>query len=339
MGEIIFHIGMGKTGTSSIQACLSQNRQALLENFGFNYLGMGFDIISPKYGGYQGPTDFLSLPPEEIRRQADVFYDSTMERCSSKADRFLISNEAIYGYPDNFSQFCNRLSNFCKVKIICYARNPYDWLPSAYVQWAILHKANSGPIISFEEYAQKSIGSYAALVRWKMLSTGYHFYLRPHMKGVNVLDDFAKVCSIELERRPQRVLERIDPVEIAFRSAFNSHFDKEVLPNEFDEAFRESFLKKRFSLSSLLSRSLDYSSADVIINEYQYIFDGIKNELGVDLLDSRAQPHIPPEIEELRNGIVDILVQQVTWQARSIKALEDRIKLLETAIGQSQSSC
>lgn len=337
MVEVIFHIGMGKTGTSSIQACLFENRQTLLKDFQVDYMGMGFEIISSDFSGPQGNAAFLTLQNNEIRAQADIFHASAIKRAEGGAIRFMISNEAIYGYPDNFSQFCNRLAEQCVVKLICYARNPYEWLPSAYIQWAVFHKANKGPVISFEDYARQHIKSYAALVRWKTLSTGYQFHLRPHTKDVDVVDDFAKICGIELKRRPHRALERIDPVEVVFRGAFNGHFVEEVLPYEFDAAFGENFSKKKFSLAVFLCRSLDYSPTDLIVKEARPIFENIKDELGVDLV-TKTLPNTLPDIEELREKIVDVLIHQMTWQARTLKAFEDRIRRLEATVRDLQES-
>lgn len=50
--KIVFHIGMGKTGTSSIQAALSQNAGELRKQ-GALYLGMWFDRLDPSYKGLQ----------------------------------------------------------------------------------------------------------------------------------------------------------------------------------------------------------------------------------------------------------------------------------------------
>ena len=63
--RLILHVGMGKTGTSSIQKVLEAN-QAGLKAQKAHYLGMWFDFVDPRYHGIQGVRDVFEQSPDEL---------------------------------------------------------------------------------------------------------------------------------------------------------------------------------------------------------------------------------------------------------------------------------
>ncbi|MDF1709314.1 MAG: hypothetical protein P1U72_14545 [Paracoccaceae bacterium] len=79
--KLFMHIGMGKTGTSSIQFALSQNT-AQLTSQQARYLGMWFEAIDPKYANHLGFREFCQLPEEALIASARTFANhlTTLEK-------------------------------------------------------------------------------------------------------------------------------------------------------------------------------------------------------------------------------------------------------------------
>ncbi|WEJ80458.1 hypothetical protein EQ718_16360 (plasmid) [Paracoccus versutus] len=133
--NLILHIGMGKTGTSAIQAALSSSADRLAAQ-GAEYLGMWFDMLDPRFRGVQNQEQFFSLPPEEMTHAADLLIEMLRARSAAGIQSFILSNEALSGKVGQMKPMINRLREAgIAVRVIGYARNPASWLPSAYVQW------------------------------------------------------------------------------------------------------------------------------------------------------------------------------------------------------------
>lgn len=72
--EIILHVGMGKTGTTSIQKVLAANATKLRSQ-GIEYLGMWFSFIDEAMQGYIGQQQFYQSQPEEMASYAKSLLD------------------------------------------------------------------------------------------------------------------------------------------------------------------------------------------------------------------------------------------------------------------------
>lgn len=90
MVELVLHIGMGKTGTSSIQDALQQNALKL-SGHRTEYLGMWFTAVDARFEGLSGQKLFFRSPPDQLTAYADQFADFLLARTSQTGNaRFII---------------------------------------------------------------------------------------------------------------------------------------------------------------------------------------------------------------------------------------------------------
>mgnify|MGYP003672371703 CR=1 FL=1 len=195
--KLILHIGMGKTGTSSIQSALRTNTAALAEQK-VHYLGMWFDMIDPAYHGHSGLLDFLALDEAEMQSTAISFFNLMSEKAEANgADTFILSNEGIFGHVHRIKPFLEELRNHVDLSLVAYIRNPYKWLPSAFTQWGLFHKEQKGPLQTFRVRAATLIGQYAAAPVW-IETYGDSLTVRLHDTSIDVVEDFCATCGITL---------------------------------------------------------------------------------------------------------------------------------------------
>lgn len=328
--EIIFHIGMGKTGTSSIQKALTENADELRKQ-GVDYLGMWFSLIDTKFEGNIGNRKFLASTAEEMQLHADQFIQALQKRKSERGvSTFVLSNESLYGGHASISPFLTVLRKLADVRLIAYARDPREWLPSAYNQWAIYHKVEPGSIKPYAEAAHEHIKIYAVLQRWAG-SFGDIFTLRPFSKSMDVVKDFASVLGFEMPISIDRVFERTEISESLLRAIYNSRFPGEVFPDKFDRAFRRLDFTRSPSITDLVRNSFTYDETNEIVAEQAALFEDINNSLGIDLLSGPAPAQKTVDPEEMRNRALEHVLQIVMQQADRIQALENVVKRLEKA--------
>lgn len=326
--EIILHIGMGKTGTSSIQTALSDNADSLRAQ-GLDYLGMWFDITDPKFHGIVGMREFFSSSPEDMPGYVDRFVQRLQERqATSGTNRFLLSNEDIYGNHKSIAPFLTALRAQADVRLIAYARDPREWLPSAYNQWAIYHKVEPGPIRPYAETARNHVKVYSGLSRWATLF-GDIFTLRPFSKSMDVVADFADVLGVDMAVSAARSFERVETSESLLRAIYNTRLPGEVIPDRFDRAFRRLDFARSPDIAALVRDSFTYEQTDEIVAEQAALFEEIEDRLGLDLLSGPAPAQKAVDPEEIRHRALEHVLQIVMQQADRITHLEQTVRQLE----------
>lgn len=329
--EIILHVGMGKTGTSSIQQALSQNAELLLSQ-GILYLGMWFDLIDPRFSGIQGQQKFYQSSPEEMEAHAIRFLERLENKSQeSGASHFLVSNEEIYGQIKQITPFIAALKTRARVKLIAYARDPREWLPSAYNQWSVFHKNYTGPIRPYAEVAKRLVLVYSGFLQW-----GASFQdiltVRPFSKAMNVVEDFANTLNLQLDIPTQRTLERADTSEGLLRAFYNNRLSENALPSLFDRAFLGMKLSQAPSISDLVEKSFDYSETDMIVSQWPSIFDYVKMTFGIDLLSDPPPQQKQVDVQDLRNRTLEYVLHIVMHQADQIGALERTVLNLQNEL-------
>lgn len=329
--EIILHVGMGKTGTSSIQQALTQNTEALLSQ-GILYLGMWFDLIDPGFSEIQGQQRFYQSSSEDMEAHAIRFLEQLeSKRQETGVSRFLISNEEIYGQVKQITPFIAALKTRARVRLIAYARDPREWLPSAYNQWSVFHKNYTGPIRPYAEVAQKLVLVYSGFLQWGAAFQDI-LTVRPFSKAMNVVEDFADTLNLQLEIPAQRTLERVDTSEGLLRAFYNNRLSENALPSLFDRAFQGMDLSQAPSISDLVERSFDYSETDVIVSRWLTIFDYVKTTFGIDLLPDPPPPQKHVDVQDLRNRTLEYVLHIVMHQADRIGALERTVLNLQNEL-------
>ncbi|WP_138470087.1 polysaccharide biosynthesis protein [Poseidonocella sp. HB161398] len=331
--EAIFHVGMGKTGTSSIQQVLGANEEHLAK-LGVQYLGLWFRILSPDFVGYGGQDRFFASGPEAMAQHAADFHRALKELAENTGnDRFIISNESIYGYPLQFAPFLAQLKQLCDVKVVIYARDPYSWLPSAYNQWALYHKTMPGRIPTYGEATTAMVSTYSGLRAWAREHRDL-ISLRHFRSGMDVVEDFSGLLDLFLPMPEKNTLERKDPAENALRAVFNGMREGQVLPTEFDRATANVDLVSSPDLAELAAGMFDYTKTQEIVDAHAPLFDEITQIFGIDIRKDARKTYHQPDVDALRHRALEHLLLLTMDQARRITELEQSVHGMRQELAQ-----
>lgn len=129
--DLILHLGLHKTGTTSIQKwCLSHRDQLLERGVLFPKAGLPDDFQSIREGGFPGHQGLM-------RPNADAWDDLRQEIAESGCERVIISCENMLMplRPDRDKQIAalgERLGEFASVRIVVGVRRPDIWLDRFY---------------------------------------------------------------------------------------------------------------------------------------------------------------------------------------------------------------
>lgn len=238
--------------------------------------------------------------------------------------RFLYSNEGFYGQVLNMIPFVSVLRTLADVRLVAYARDPRDWLPSAYNQWSIFHKTYPGPLLPYEEMARTLVRVYSGFQLWGE-TFGDILTVRLFSKSLNVVQDFGDTLGLELEPPAERTLERIDPAEGLLRAVYNNRLEGSILPVQFDNAMKGVDFSKSLGIEQVVETAFDYGQTDAVVAEVSPIFDYIKTTFGIDLLAGPAPRQARVDAQDLRNRALEHVLQIVMSQADRIRELEQAV--------------
>jgi hypothetical protein len=236
---LIWHVGAGKTGTTSIQRTLSVNQSALFSQ-GVKYLGYMLEGAQVQKYPWQHPAEievFHGLSEHETEEALDVIFQEEMRHARSMGVHTLIwSNESFYGRSEKALRALLKFDGkYFRLKIIAYVRSYEKWAKSAYIQWGIKHKTYNGKIRSFEEWFSGREYSFYESFLPVIEQCPDKFTLRNMEHLDDVVVDFLRTCSIEPEGiQIFRVYESPGNLEIYLRSIFNNQFEELVRPEKFD---------------------------------------------------------------------------------------------------------
>lgn len=321
MVKIIFHIGMGKTGTSSIQNALQTNTEVLAEQRAA-YLGMWFDMLDAGFHGHLGLREFFSADAEAMAARAVHFHEILVDKEKRDGvDTFILSNESFFGNVLRIAPFLQELRARADIQLVAYIRNPHSWLPSAFTQWGIRHKQQKGPIQPFAKRARVLIGQYEGIRHWVKQFDDI-LDVRPHEKGIDVVRDFGAAMGLRLEPGQRRYLERDDPAETLLRALYNDRFADAVLPDRFDRVVINTNQAPVRSAHEMAALCFRYEENAEIIEEKRELFEFIRDRLGLDYLSENDQSISTPDPEELQSRVIDYLIEVSLDQAQRLKRLE-----------------
>jgi len=326
--KIILHVGMGKTGTTSIQTAFLNSREALMQK-GVDYLGLSFDMLDQNFRGNAGLQRLARTTPEDMRRQGEIMAAELTKRAATRGtEKFVFSNEAAFGHCKALAPFIAELRRDFDVSVILYVRNPKNWLPSAYNQWGINHKTYKGPIQPFNELGRKLVMTYRALQDWHALHSDI-LTVRLFKKSMNIVEDFCSTTGIELEVTNLRTYERIEPAESVLHAMFNNQFATPVLPSHFEKSVKRKNLSSTPKLEQILKDSFSYDDIDTIVKERERLFAFVKDTFGIDLFEEPQEPTKDLDPTDIRNRLVDYMLTLVMQQAERISQLEDAVAAMD----------
>ena len=179
----IIHIGQSKTGTTSLQAFLAKNREALCLQ-GFLYPDVYVNNMPLNVVNHNGVAELLAGYPFYYRLTAEDCFEQFEEQLVAKVcDTIILSAESFFGIPQvwrvqdekHFMRIHKKkieaLAHFIKghdLRIIAYLRHQGDWFESA-----VSHIIRTEGLLEHHVYDddEQLFG-----------------YLKPHMDYVRILD-------------------------------------------------------------------------------------------------------------------------------------------------------
>ncbi|MBO9357382.1 polysaccharide biosynthesis protein [Bordetella petrii] len=328
--KLIFHVGMGKTGSSAIQAALAANAERLAAQKA-EYLGMWFDMIDPRFHGLKNQDLFFTQSQSEMETTAETLVAVLKARSADRGiETFILSNEALSGRAHVLKPMIDKLmAEDINVQVVGYARNPAAWLPSAHIQWSVRDKVEAGPIKPYGARARKLVGWYSGLISWGKVF-GNIVDIRPYDRAADIVADFSEAIGTKLDTSGARVLERGEDAEVLLRALFNNRFNDHTLPQVFDRTvLRTTATIPR--MEELARKCFDYSETDKILAENAQLFDRFTSQFGFDPRNEGDTRLAMPDMPTLRNRVFDCLVEIVLNQAQRIQRLERRITSLEAS--------
>ncbi len=323
--KIIFHIGMGKTGTSSVQSALQQAGPELAAQ-NTAYLGLWFSLIDQKYYSYAGLAAFFDEPPEvQAKNAARLVAILTEKAAENGAETFIFSNEGLYGFAHKAKPFFDALRGLTGIALVAYMRDPHSWLPSAFTQWELHHKQSDGPLKPFGRRGRELIRIYDLMPVWLEMYQDI-LSVRPFEKGTDVVADFAGVLGITLTAPAERTLERAEDAEVLMRALYNNRFAKPMLPDRFDRAVLNTRRSAPIAVSDMTDLCFSMTDIDDIVAERREVFEVIRDRLGFDYLSGAGKPRKAVYDDALRDRLIDYLTEITLQQSERILRLERQIK-------------
>lgn len=322
--KFIFHIGMGKTGTSSIQQALSENKETLAAQR-MRYFGMWFNEIDPAYRGFEGLRTFFEHAVADPEAIAKCLHEVCADIAAKDGtETFILSNEGLFGHATDAAPLLTALQTHMDVSLVLYIRDPRAWLPSAYTQWGVRHKERPGEVQAFAERARVLIGQYGGVRLWREAFPG-QLIAREHAKGLDVVQDFAEVIGVPLKPLGERVLERAEDAEILLRALFNNRFKEAVLPERFTRVVLNTAKRPATDINDMIERCFDMSELDNVLEGASDDLTYLKDAFGMDFEANGDVPAMP-DPAALRARMTDYLIEIMMQQSLRIQKLERQVK-------------
>lgn len=327
--ELILHIGMGKTGSTAIQLGMRKNL-GLLKKSGAEYLGMWlepgpFKLSWPTYA------EFFKQPPEVWRARAQKVAGYMQQREAEGGPALgIYSNESYFHNAERFEAFIEEFSKFGKIRAVAYARDPMRWLPSAYKQWGIRHKTGKGQIPRYEDLARSHVKQYSDLLAWHR-RFGDKLTVLPYDGIDDVVQHFLDHCGIDLKMPGERIYESGDPAETLLHAWFNNRFEDPVEPPRFQTVVMRNLRKDVPRVEALLDQTQDFSATGAIVEEHAHIFEDFNRVFGFDLRRPGVAPPEKPKADDLRDRLLDYLIEINIDQAQRLRQLERRFEDMDKA--------
>lgn len=233
--RIIVHTGPGKTGSSAIQAWLTNNRKFLsAEGIYYPKHSLSKELISS--GNLH---EILSEPTQDKRKNCNTDWFVDAEKIKTLLADFNASNYTILLLSSEF--FFHRMIEIQRfipgVEFIAYIRNPVELLESNYNQAVKRH----GLLKKFS--APKSLDRYF----WQYLTKACTalgadcVHLRPYdetlMVGSNIVSDLLSVLGVDKRVEDKRINPSFTFASLEFKRLLN-HFELGPLESKVDNALQ-----------------------------------------------------------------------------------------------------
>lgn len=234
--KLILHIGMGKTGSTSIQRTLKTSKSQLLTK-GIKYLGLMLEEhpLETDYPWHFdfGWSNFISSPIELREKQLTSALIEINNSLPEDVHTLIWSNESFFEGIGLLKKILASIEDIFDIQIIGYIRSPGGWIQSAYMQWGIKHKTYNGPLKPFKAWTNQH--PYRVMMRinewldFNRKSMFFNFDAVPNITE-HFVNNYASTASKDISLL--RSNDTPSPVAMALFAYHNSLSESQVLPNE-----------------------------------------------------------------------------------------------------------
>jgi 2-polyprenyl-3-methyl-5-hydroxy-6-metoxy-1,4-benzoquinol methylase len=234
--RIYLHIGTPKSGTSSLQKYLYDNREELYEQ----------RILYPEYTSNYKHQSLVSAMLNNDWMSFMHFFEKIQENLSN-TDTIIISSEGFYNYTSEFSEvgklFWMAIREIVDLKVVVYLRKQAEFLESFYRQCIINPKTKDnlyGSELDINNFAKldRVIGNLdyeSTLNTWCDIVGEHNLILRPYQENISL--DFLEVLKINNIglKDIQRQNQSLPPIAIELIRRCNGFLDEnsqQLLVNE-----------------------------------------------------------------------------------------------------------
>lgn len=331
--KLTLHVGLGKTGTSAVQAFLHHERRNLAEA-GILSLGPRLAELEDGFSfsgqGDVGKIDLLAEGLSAIENAAIGQPHITHVVWSNEA---LSMAHNYAGIIDEIARFRQASTVFDEVGVILVLRRQDEWLASAYLQWGLKHKMHKGRrILSVADYMKSIKGflDYFALYQaWSRAGNtpvviGDYGEIVRAGGMVRFMADYLSLPWKESYGQYDRVHPSLGPAQSYLNATYNSAFYGDVLPAEFESVIRDLDLPE---ISPKGSSFIPESLGKEIVDQYA---EGNRKLSMAALGDaSLFQSAVAKEVVEYRRGEQDViryLTMIAQRQNARINALQNELR-------------
>tara|TARA_R110001583_G_scaffold195389_1_gene372645 strand:+ start:3112 stop:4134 length:1023 start_codon:yes stop_codon:yes gene_type:complete len=247
--KLIIHIGMGKTGSTSIQRTLNRGHN-VLKNAGVHYLGLMLENApNSKFYPWQVDSGWATYLQTENGTANEQLASALMEidqQLPADIHTLVWSNESLFDSPNRVRGAIEAVIDRFEIEIVGYIRRPDTWITSAYLQWGIKHKTYDGPLKPFRNWAKTMKYVVTPKIEiWEALSGSVKFFNFDAVEDISQHFIAGYLPQVVGEMVPLRANETPSSVAMAMFAYYNSLSEGQVLPNE---------LEPLLNLSGVLSK-------------------------------------------------------------------------------------
>lgn len=280
---IYFHIGSNKTGSSALQAFLSEN-STIMKNNGIyyppqpEYWNEEFRISSGNAAYLFSDCDQYPLGENGINKISNIF------SLTEKYSKVLLSSEWLWSIDDKTTFFNNFKKENIEIIVIAYLRRQDEYLESAINQKIKVTKYNK--TVAYPECLNQNkqagapleeLDYYKELEKIRLSIGVSNIIVRPYekvqFKNNNIFSDFLSIFNLELSDDfilpPKIVNPRLNRDFMEIKRICNSlPIDNDTLVNAFHEPLMKLSTNREGTLNEFEYSLFSYEEKLDIINKY-----------------------------------------------------------------------
>jgi len=339
--RLVFHIGAGKTGTSSIQESLRAS-QDVLRRHGVWYWGLMLELAPVRLYDWQlasASKEFLARPQAQAQAQVEeVVRESVAQAEAAGCHTAIWSNEWFFGRHHAVLPALKAIeASGVEVQIVAYVRRHDAWARSAYIQWGLKHKTYEGPILPFRDYSRRRpVGFAGTLSPWQD-GFPHRFMVRNFDAAGDVVSDFVALLGLPSDITRVRTNETPGMEELLIRALYNNSVRQEVPPVNFDRTFGAKQVNFHLApaqwLESLLPTPAELDEVAQASSEDRLLTNAMLEASGQPELQCTPMDAKPVNLD--RDKLLGILLQVVIGQSKKVQGLQREIDALREGIARS----